>query len=52
MVVQASKDLVVSVGDHDHSQGESQDDKGKWLQTIEVAQAFLPESKPYIIAAI
>ena len=31
VVVQASKDLVVSVGDHDGSQGQAHDEKGQRL---------------------
>ena len=39
MVVQASKDLGVTVGDHDHSQGQTHHHKSKGLQAIEVAQS-------------
>ncbi len=39
MVVQASKDLMVSVCDHDHSQGQTHHHKSKGLQAIEVAQS-------------
>ena len=39
MVVQASKDLMVAVGDHDHSQGQTHHHKSKGLQAIKVAQS-------------
>ncbi len=39
MVLQASEDLMVTVGDHDHSQGQTHHHKSKGLQAIEVAQS-------------
>ncbi len=41
MMVQASKNLVVAVDDHDGAQGQAHEEKSKRLQAIEIAQGFL-----------
>lgn len=40
-MMQAARDFVISVSDHDDAESQSHDEKSKRLQTIEIAQAFL-----------
>jgi len=40
-MMQAAENLVISVGDHNRAQCEAHDEKGKGLQTVEIAQIVL-----------
>jgi hypothetical protein len=41
--MQASKDLVIAMCDHDGAQGKTHYEKRKRLQPIEIAQSFPPD---------
>ena len=45
VVVQASKNFVITVSDHDGAQGQAHDQKSKRLQAIEIAQGVPPERR-------
>ena len=45
MLVKMTEEVLIAVRDHDRAQRETHDEKGQWLQAIEITHDFLPEDR-------